>query len=88
MKRVDFDKKFIKHYRLRVQNNPKLSKQYDERYRLFCGGKRDDPLNDHSLKGKKLGLRSFSVTGDIRVVYKEMGEAYIFLDVGTHNQVY
>lgn len=88
MKRVDFDKTFIKHYKLRIQNQPKLSLQYDTRYRLFCSGARGKPLNDHQLGGNKLGLRSFSITSNIRVIYKETSDAYVFLDVGTHNQVY
>lgn len=88
MKQIDFDKKFIKHYKLRIQSRPKLSKQYDSRYRLFCGGERGRPLDDHALSGNKLGLRAFSVGGDIRVVYKEAVETYVFLDVGSHNQVY
>lgn len=51
-------------------------------------GERDRLLNDHSLKGSKDGHRSFSITGDVRVIYRETESAYIFKDVGTHNQVY
>lgn len=62
MKKVDFNRTFIKHYRLRIRNNARLSKQYDKRYKLFVQGKRDNQLNDHPLEGAKLGLRSFSMT--------------------------
>ena len=51
-------------------------------------GERGHPLNDHGLVGKKLGLRAFAMSGDIRIVYAETEEAYVFLDVGSHNQVY
>lgn len=88
MKTVVFDKKFIKSYKLRISNNTKISKKYDDRYLLFCAGKRGNLLNDHALTGNKSGLRAFSITGDIRVVYIETKEEYIFLDIGTHNQVY
>ena len=88
MKRVEFDKKFIKSDKLRISNNSKLSKKYDDRHILFCEGERGNPLNDHPLTGKKLGLRAFLISGDIRVVYKETDDAFIFLDIGTHNQVY
>jgi len=88
MKRVDFDKKFIKHYKIRIKTRSNLAKQYDIRYKLFCDGRRGQPLNDHALKGDKLGLRSFSISGDIRVVYKETDEAYVFLAIGSHSQVY
>ncbi len=37
----------------------------------------------------KIELRAFSVTGDIRIVYFEINdESVLFLDIGTHNQVY
>lgn len=88
MKSVAFDKKFIKCYKLRISNNPKLSKKYDDRYILFCAGERGNPLSDHALTGKKTGLRAFSISGDIRVIYQETDDAFIFLDIGTHNQVY
>jgi len=88
MKQTIFDKKFIKSYKLRILNNQKLSHKYDAKYLLFSNGERGNPINDHALIGKKSGLRAFSVTGDIRVVYIETDDSYIFLDIGSHNQVY
>lgn len=47
-------------------------------------------LRNHPLKGSMQGKRSFSVTGDIRIIFEEY-ERYtlvLMLDVGTHNQVY
>lgn len=36
-----------------------------------------------------LGKRSFNITGDIRVVYREIDKNTVeFLDIGTHPQVY
>jgi mRNA-degrading endonuclease YafQ of YafQ-DinJ toxin-antitoxin module len=55
---------------------------------MFKSGVRGQPLNEHRLKGKKRTLRAWSVTEDIRVVYRETDEYYEFLDIGTHNQVY
>ena len=46
-------------------------------------------LNDHALKGDQSGRRSFSITGDIRVIYRKMDESTVLLlDIGSHNQVY
>ncbi len=50
----------------------------------------DPILRNHPLKGSMQGKRSFSVTGDIRIIFEEY-ESYtlvLMLDVGTHNQVY
>jgi addiction module RelE/StbE family toxin len=88
MKRIERYKKFEKHYQKRILPNTKLEKQFDERVKAFIQGKRGKPLDDHALTGDKAGFRAFSITGDIRVVYQETPEAYIFLDIGSHNQVY
>lgn len=46
-------------------------------------------LNDHQLTGDLEGKRAFNITGDIRVVYRQIDEEAIeFLDIGSHNQVY
>ncbi len=66
----------------------KLSIQFEERLMLFMAGKRGRPLDDHPLTGNMIGRRSFSITGDIRVIYQETTEATIFLDIGRHAQVY
>lgn len=50
----------------------------------------DSRLHNHSLVGEYLGCRSFSITGDWRVIYKEdfVGKRFIFLRIGTHSQLY
>lgn len=46
-------------------------------------------LNNHPLHGEYEGCRSINVTGDLRIIYEEIGEArYIFHDIGTHGQLY
>ena len=46
-------------------------------------------LKNHPLTGAKRELRSFSVTGDVRIVYQLSGDDdAIFFDIGSHNQVY
>ncbi|MGH7196116.1 MAG: type II toxin-antitoxin system RelE/ParE family toxin [Candidatus Saccharimonadales bacterium] len=88
MKPIIRDKQFVKSYKSRVAPNKRLAARFDERLKLFASGQRGTPLNDHGLKGKKLGLRAFSIAGDARVVYYETKSEIILLDVGTHNQVY
>ncbi len=88
MKSVVFHRDFEKHYKKRIAPNPKLVKRFSERYKLFLSGERGKPLNDHALSGDLLGRRAFSVAGDTRVIYIELEDRIIFLDVGTHNQVY
>lgn len=48
----------------------------------------DPSLKSHKLSGFKKGLRSFSLTGDMRVVFRIDGEIIRLYDIGSHNQVY
>jgi mRNA-degrading endonuclease YafQ of YafQ-DinJ toxin-antitoxin module len=88
VKRLIRTKLFEKNYKKRIRPNKQLDKQFESRLVLFLKGKHGYPLDDHALKGKLQGKRAFSVANDIRVVYEETTEAYIFLDIGSHNQVY
>jgi len=46
-------------------------------------------LQDHRLSGAKKDLRAFSITGDIHIVYLPISDIeVIFMDIGSHNQVY
>lgn len=88
MKPVIFHRNFEKSHKQRIAPNPKLVKRFGERYKLFLSGERGKPLDDHALSGSLQGRRAFSVAGDIRVIYIELEEQIILLDIGTHNQVY
>lgn len=66
-----------------------IEKRYRERLAMFIKNKNHTTLKDHKLRGKRQSFRAFSITGDVRVVYvEESKDAVIFIDIGTHNQVY
>ena len=50
----------------------------------------DPRLKNHALRGRMNGRRSFSVGGDLRIIFEEYDKyvLVIMFDVGTHNQVY
>lgn len=87
-KRIQRDRRFEKHFKKRVGRDKRLLTQFRGRLDMFITGERGYPLNDHALTGEMKGKRAFSITGDIRVIYEETNEYIIFLDIGTHNQVY
>ena len=87
MKPIRLSKDFEKHYKQRIAPIKNLKAVYRTRVAAFHGGERGYPINDHPLKGKLKGKRAFSIAV-IRVIYEETDEAIIFLDVGSHNQVY
>lgn len=67
---IKYHKEFIKNYKKRIVPNTKLVFRFQTQLGKFIRNPNDPSLKEHKLIGEKLGFRSFSVTGDIRVVYK------------------
>lgn len=86
--KVEFTHHFIKVYKKRFTNKLNIQKRFEERIKKFSDNPRDIILKDHPLSEKMEGFRSFSITGDVRVVYYIHKETAYFIDIGTHNQVY
>ncbi|OGY16287.1 MAG: hypothetical protein A2785_01710 [Candidatus Chisholmbacteria bacterium RIFCSPHIGHO2_01_FULL_49_18] len=73
----------------RIATNRKLTQQFINRLAMFRNNPTHPLLHDHQLTGRKQELRSFSITGDIRVVYHNISsKTVILLDIGSHAQVY
>jgi len=81
-----YSSRFKKSFRKR----PKWIRELvEERTRLFIQDPRHPLLDDHALSGELVGLRSFSVTGDIRVQYESFQDGAVrFIDLGTHHELY
>lgn len=87
--KVEIHPSFKKAYKKRIVPYPELTAETARRIGLFRLDATNPILKDHSLIGKKRELKSFSVTGDIRIVYFPVSYGHvIFLDIGSHNQVY
>lgn len=87
--KIELHPSFEKFYNKRIARNPKLAAKTSERIALFVKDPYHPLLLNHVLEGKKAHLRAFSVAGDIRIVYFLIGKDHaLFLDIGTHNQVY
>jgi addiction module RelE/StbE family toxin len=55
---------------------------------LFAENPNHQALRNHSLTGKYAGFRSIDVTGDWRALYRTESECIIFVEIGTHPQLY
>ena len=87
--KIYLDSTYIKHHQKRISPNTNLSRKTTERIKLFQEDPRHPLLKDHILAGSHFGHRGFWITGDIRIIYERVGEDEIlFLDIGSHNQVY
>lgn len=85
---IKYHKTFVKNYKKRIERRTNYRDQYKKRYKLFLQNRSDPRLKDHPLKGPMQGLRAFSITGDIRAIYRVQNKTVEFLDIGTHAQVY
>ena len=86
--KVRYHKNFWKSYRQRIIKNFKLEAKFQQRLKLFLKDKNNPILKDHQLTGSKSRYRSFSITGDFRVIYEEITNGILLHDIDTHNQVY
>jgi addiction module RelE/StbE family toxin len=86
--RLKFDKKFLKHFdKLPVKTQDKVNDAIE----MFRENPRARALRNHRLTGQMKNIWSISAGGDIRIHYKKYsgGEiVIIFVDVGSHSQLY
>ncbi len=87
---IKYQKNFQKHLEQRVFPYKNLKAKFEQRLQAFLKNPHNpNPLlRDHPLTGSLKTFRSFSVTGDIRVIYRIEHDTIRFYDVGSHNQVY
>jgi addiction module RelE/StbE family toxin len=80
-------KKFIKNYH---KLSTDQQKKVDQAIARFVNDPFDPALNNHPLHGRFKDLRSISAGWDLRIIFQESGGYIIvvFLQVGTHSQVY
>lgn len=78
----DFKKQFKK-------LQPSDQKRFQERRDVFLANPFDLSLNNHALRGKYSGYRSINLTGDKRIVFRELEkDLVVFAAVGTHSDLY
>jgi len=86
---VTYHPKFKKQLKSRLGDKPKIRIKFYKRLELFVEDVQNPLLKNHHLTGSMREFWAFSVTGDIRVIYRKLSEdeAELF-DIGSHNQVY
>ena len=85
--KIQTTRKFDKAY-ARLREDSKTS--VDDALRLFERNPFNPSLDNHKLKGKLKRFGAITAGYDLRLVYQEEGShaVVIFLNVGTHDQVY
>ena len=66
-----------------------IKKQLKNKLLLFLDNPSTPSLRKHKLSGEYCGYTSINITGDYRLVYREVNNDHIFvLAIGTHPQLY
>ncbi len=85
MRRWFLHKKFEKRYAKLPQE---VKARFKERRDLFLENPFDPRLNNHSVDRAYPGCRSINVTGDYRAIFSEFVGGVMFVNVGTHAELY
>ncbi len=86
--KITTNKRFRKAFRKRIERNKSVFKKFVARRKIFQIDRSNPVLRDHSLSGSMRKYRSFWITGDVRVIYEIIDNEIVFVDIGTHAQVY
>ena len=90
MTKLVWDAGFKRSYKKRISGNKLLKAKFHECLALFSLNPHDARLKTHKLSGKLNGLWAFSVSYDCRVIFVfiENYKSVLFIDIGTHDEVY
>ncbi len=86
---ISFSSSFKRAFKKKIKGNKYLENKFFERIGKFINDPYDKSLKTHKLSGKLKDLWSFSVDYDIRVIFFFLDEKrVVFVDIGTHEEVY
>ena len=68
--------------------SPKIQEQFFERAEIFKNDRFNSILSNHSVNKVYPGCRSINVNGDYRALYYEQDDIAIFINIGTHSELY
>ena len=84
-KRVEFSPIFTN----KLETVPlKIKIAFRETLVIFLEDQYHLSLHNHKLTEEYAGIRSINVTGDWRALYREETERIIFIELGTHKELY
>ncbi len=87
---VSFSNSFKREFKKRIKSKS-AEKEFWTKLELFIANPFHHKLKTHKLSGKLKGLWSFSVEYNIRVIFyftKDKPKKAVFIDIGTHREVY
>jgi addiction module RelE/StbE family toxin len=87
---VSFSNSFKKEFKKRIKST-NAEKEFWNKLEIFISDPFDPRLRTHKLSGKLKNLWSFSIEFNIRVIFfftDNKPKKAVFIDIGTHREVY
>ncbi len=86
---IAFSSSFKRAFKRKVAGNKEREDNFWRKLEVFRNNPFEPQLKSHKLSGKLQDYWSFSVNYDLRVIfYFADQEKVVFIDVGTHKEVY
>ena len=86
--RIFLSSSYIRAHKRKIKGNPQLTKTIKEKVVIFQTNPTNPTLSLHKLKDKKQDVWSFSVAQNLRILFVYVPEGVLFINIGTHNEVY
>jgi addiction module RelE/StbE family toxin len=88
MTRIAFSSSFKRAFRKRMRKDTEFEAKFWRRVESFLADSFSPGLRAHKLSGNLKDLWSFSIDSDLRVIFYFEGDLAVFIDLGTHDEVY
>lgn len=87
---IAFSSSFKKAFKKKVKGRKEIESLFWESVSLFIENPFNNSLKTHKLSGQLKQLWSFSVEYNLRVIFsfEDKNRKAIFIDIGTHDEVY
>ena len=86
---IEFSGRFLKSFKKLVSRRPEVAISVLQKVLLFSNDPFSPSLALHKLKGRLNDVWSFSVENDVRIIVdREDPNKVVFVDIGSHDQVY
>lgn len=86
---IAFNQLFKRAFKRRIAGNVERERRFRSKLEAFAQNPFESSLKTHKLSGKLKDYWSFSVEYDLRIVFYFAEEtAVVFIDIGSHREVY
>ncbi|NET56415.1 MAG: type II toxin-antitoxin system mRNA interferase toxin, RelE/StbE family [Symploca sp. SIO2E6] len=85
---VSFSSSFKRAFKKRIKNKPDLEERFWQKLEQFTIEPFEPSLQTHKLSGKLKDLWSYTIGYDVQVVFYFSEQKAIFVDIGSHDEVY